>query len=91
MLGTWWALPFPISRSLFYGRIRVKGLHSSSIPILPHSLQVIIPRSPIQAKGLLLASVRDPNPVIFMEPKILYRSAGISYCLKLLQHITDIS
>jgi len=35
----------------------------------------VIPRSPIQAKGLLLASIRDPNPVIFMEPKILYRSS----------------
>lgn len=39
-------------------------------------LKIVIPRSPIQAKGLLLASIRDPNPVIFMEPKILYRSAG---------------
>jgi len=38
-------------------------------------LKIIIPRSPIQAKGLLLASIRDPNPCIFMEPKILYRSA----------------
>ncbi|KAI9096968.1 thiamine diphosphate-binding protein [Phlyctochytrium arcticum] len=38
-------------------------------------LKVVIPRSPIQAKGLLLAAVRDPNPVIFMEPKILYRAA----------------
>jgi len=38
-------------------------------------LKIIIPRSPLQAKGLLLASIRDPNPVIFMEPKILYRSA----------------
>ncbi|TFY70259.1 hypothetical protein EVG20_g2739 [Dentipellis fragilis] len=38
-------------------------------------LKVVIPRSPIQAKGLLLSSIRDPNPVIFMEPKILYRSA----------------
>jgi len=38
-------------------------------------LKVIIPRSPIQAKGLLLASIRDTNPCIFMEPKILYRSA----------------
>ena len=36
--------------------------------------QVVVPRGPIQAKGLLLASVRDKNPVIFMEPKILYRS-----------------
>jgi 2-oxoisovalerate dehydrogenase E1 component beta subunit len=39
-------------------------------------LKVVIPRSPTQAKGLLLGSIRDPNPVIFMEPKILYRSAG---------------
>ncbi|KAH9901447.1 pyruvate dehydrogenase [Cubamyces lactineus] len=38
-------------------------------------LKIVIPRSPIQAKGLLLASIRDPNPVIFMEPKVLYRSS----------------
>ncbi|KDN51840.1 hypothetical protein RSAG8_00389, partial [Rhizoctonia solani AG-8 WAC10335] len=38
-------------------------------------LKVVIPRSPIQAKGLLLSAVRDPNPVIFLEPKILYRSS----------------
>ena len=37
--------------------------------------QLVVPRSPVQAKGLLLASIRDPNPVIFLEPKILYRSA----------------
>lgn len=40
-----------------------------------HGLKVVIPRSPIQAKGLLLAAIRDPNPVIFLEPKTLYRSA----------------
>ncbi|CAE6436563.1 unnamed protein product [Rhizoctonia solani] len=38
-------------------------------------LKVVIPRSPVQAKGLLLAAIRDPNPVIFLEPKILYRSS----------------
>ncbi|OJA16034.1 hypothetical protein AZE42_04294 [Rhizopogon vesiculosus] len=38
-------------------------------------LKIVIPRSPIQCKGLLLSAIRDPNPVIFMEPKILYRSA----------------
>lgn len=38
-------------------------------------LQVVIPRSPIQAKGLLLASIRDNNPTVFFEPKILYRSS----------------
>ena len=36
--------------------------------------QIVIPRSPIQAKGLLLASIREQCPTIFLEPKILYRS-----------------
>jgi hypothetical protein len=34
-----------------------------------------VPRSPAQAKGLLLACVRDPDPCIFFEPKALYRSS----------------
>ncbi|KAK3699841.1 hypothetical protein LTR37_016256 [Vermiconidia calcicola] len=36
---------------------------------------VVEPRSPLQAKGLLLAALESPDPVIFMEPKILYRAA----------------
>jgi 2-oxoisovalerate dehydrogenase E1 component beta subunit len=39
-------------------------------------LQVVVPRGAAQAKGLLLASIRDDNPVIFLEPKILYRAAS---------------
>ncbi|KAI0647422.1 pyruvate dehydrogenase [Trametes meyenii] len=42
-----------------------------------HGIKIVIPRSPIQAKGLLLSSIRDHNPVIFMEPKVLYRSSGM--------------
>lgn len=38
-------------------------------------LRVIMPRSPAQAKGLLLAAIRSNDPCIFMEPKILYRAA----------------
>lgn len=38
-------------------------------------LKIVIPASPKEAKGLLLASIRDPNPVIFLEPKVLYRTA----------------
>lgn len=38
-------------------------------------LRVIIPRGPIQAKGLLIAAARGPDPVVFMEPKLLYRAA----------------
>ncbi|KAJ3281926.1 hypothetical protein HDU76_008812, partial [Blyttiomyces sp. JEL0837] len=55
------------------------GLYHSQSPeaYFAHTpgVKVVVPRSPIQAKGLLLASVRDKNPVIFMEPKILYRAA----------------
>ena len=35
----------------------------------------MVPRSPAQAKGLLLAAIMCPDPVVFMEPKILYRAA----------------
>ncbi|KAL4780688.1 thiamine diphosphate-binding protein [Aspergillus varians] len=39
-------------------------------------IQVVIPRSPSQAKGLLLSSIFESrNPVVFMEPKVLYRAA----------------
>ncbi len=38
-------------------------------------LKVVMPRSPRQAKGLLLACIRDPNPCIFFEPKALYRAS----------------
>ncbi|OAQ98832.1 hypothetical protein LLEC1_05742 [Akanthomyces lecanii] len=38
-------------------------------------IRVIMPRSPIQAKGLLLSAIRSNDPCIFMEPKILYRAA----------------
>jgi 2-oxoisovalerate dehydrogenase E1 component beta subunit len=34
-----------------------------------------MPRGPIEAKGLLRASILDKNPVLFLEPKSLYRSA----------------
>ncbi|QSX35592.1 alpha-ketoacid dehydrogenase subunit beta [Shewanella sedimentimangrovi] len=38
-------------------------------------LKVVVPRNAYQAKGLLLASIRDPNPVVFFEPKRLYRAS----------------
>ena len=36
---------------------------------------MVIPRGPSQAKGLLLSSIEDENPVFFFEPKALYRAA----------------
>ncbi|MDE1854645.1 MAG: alpha-ketoacid dehydrogenase subunit beta, partial [Thaumarchaeota archaeon] len=38
-------------------------------------IKVVIPSTPYDAKGLLLASIESPDPVIFFEPKLLYRSA----------------
>ena len=38
-------------------------------------LKVVIPRSPIQAKGLLMSCIRANDPCIFFEPKALYRIA----------------
>jgi 2-oxoisovalerate dehydrogenase E1 component beta subunit len=45
-------------------------------------IKVVIPRSAIQAKGLLLSCIKDDNPCIFFEPKILYRSAKEDVPLK---------
>jgi len=62
-----------------YGAVGHGGLYHSQSPegYFAHTpgLKIVIPRSPSQAKGLLLSSIRDPNPVIFFEPKALYRMA----------------
>jgi 2-oxoisovalerate dehydrogenase E1 component len=39
-----------------------------------HRLKVVYPAFPYDAKGLLNASINDPNPVLFFEHKQLYRS-----------------
>lgn len=39
-------------------------------------IKVVMPSTPYDAKGLLLASIEDPNPVFFVEHKLLYRAKG---------------
>lgn len=55
------------------------GLYHSQSPeaYFAHTpgLKVAVPRNPYQAKGLLLAAIRDPDPVLFLEPKRLYRAS----------------
>ena len=53
--------------------------HSQSLEAwLVHvpGLKVVMPSTPYDAKGLLLASIRDDNPVIFVEHKLLYKTKG---------------
>lgn len=60
------------------GGIHAPEHHSESTEtLLIHipGLRVVIPSSPARAYGLLLASIRDPDPVIFLEPTRIYRLA----------------
>lgn len=53
--------------------------HSQSLEtILMHipGIKVVAPSTPYDAKGLLLSSIRDPNPVCFLEHKLLYKTKG---------------
>jgi pyruvate dehydrogenase E1 component beta subunit len=59
------------------GGIHAPELHSDSPEaIYAHQpgMKVVMPASPYDAKGLLLSAIRDPDPVIFFEPKRIYRA-----------------
>lgn len=59
------------------GGIHAPEMHSDSPEaIYSHhpGIKVVMPSTPIDAKGLLLSAIRDPDPVVFFEPKRLYRS-----------------
>lgn len=65
-----------VYRAPFGGGIRAPEHHSESTEALfaqIPGLQVVIPSSPRRAYGLLLAAIRNPDPVIFLEPNRLYR------------------
>ncbi len=59
------------------GGIHAPELHSDSPEsIYTHTpgLKIVMPSSPYDAKGMLISAIRDPNPVIFFEPKRIYRA-----------------
>ncbi len=65
-----------VLRAPFGGGIHAPEHHSESTEaIFAHmpGIRVVIPSSPTRAYGLLLAAIRDPDPVIFLEPKRIYR------------------
>jgi pyruvate dehydrogenase E1 component beta subunit len=67
-----------VVRSPAGGGIRAIEHHSESPEAMfAHipGLRVVIPSSPARAYGLLLAAIRDPDPVVFLEPTRLYRAA----------------
>ncbi len=65
-----------VLRAPFGGGIHAPEHHSESTEALfAHipGLRVVIPSSPARAYGLLLGAIRDPDPVVFLEPKRIYR------------------
>ena len=74
--GGQYTVPMVI-RTPYGGGIRGGLYHSQSgEAYFSHTpgLKVVVPSSPYDAKGLLISSIEDPDPVIFLEPKALYRA-----------------
>jgi pyruvate dehydrogenase E1 component beta subunit len=66
-----------VIRAPYGGGVRALEHHSEAVAtfyIHIPGLKVVIPSSPYDAKGLLISSIRDPDPVFFFEPKKLYRA-----------------
>ncbi len=66
-----------VVRAPYGGGIHAPELHSESTEaffVHTPGLKVVVPSTPAEAKGLLLSSLRDPDPVIFLEPSKIYRA-----------------
>jgi pyruvate/2-oxoglutarate/acetoin dehydrogenase E1 component len=72
------AMEFPITVRIPYGGgIRAPELHDDSPEtyyVHTPGVKVAIPSTPADAKGLLAAAIRDPDPVVVLEPKLHYRT-----------------
>jgi pyruvate dehydrogenase E1 component beta subunit len=66
-----------VVRAPYGGGIRAPEHHSESKEaffVHEPGLKVVVPSTPYDTKGLLSAAVRDPDPVVFLEPKLIYRA-----------------
>jgi pyruvate/2-oxoglutarate/acetoin dehydrogenase E1 component len=71
-------MSFPITVRMPYGGgVRAPELHDDSPEtyyVHTPGIKVAIPSTPADAKGLLAAAIRDPDPVVLLEPKLVYRT-----------------
>jgi pyruvate dehydrogenase E1 component beta subunit len=71
-------MEFPlVIRMPYGGGVRAPELHDDSPEtyyVHTPGVKVAIPSTPADAKGLLSAAIRDPDPVVVLEPKLIYRS-----------------
>jgi pyruvate/2-oxoglutarate/acetoin dehydrogenase E1 component len=68
-----------VVRTMYGAGLRAAAQHSQALyPIFTHipGLKVVVPSSPYEAKGLLIQSIRDDDPVIFCEHKAMYDTIG---------------
>lgn len=75
--GAEWTCPMVV-RMPVGGGIKGGHYHSQtpeSLFVHTAGLKVVCPSNPVDAKGLIVSAVRDPDPVIFLEPKRVYRAA----------------
>ena len=66
-----------VVRAPYGGGIRAPEHHSESKEaffVHEPGLKVVVPSTPYDTKGLLAAAIRDPDPVVFLEPKLIYRA-----------------
>jgi pyruvate/2-oxoglutarate/acetoin dehydrogenase E1 component len=78
MSGGKWKVPMVIRTTLGATR-RSAAQHSQSLhALVSHipGLKVVLPSTPYDAKGLLKTAIRDPNPVVFFEDKMMYKLKG---------------
>ena len=77
MFGGQWSVPLVVRTTAGWGQL--SATHSQTLEVFfAHvpGLKVIFPSTPYDAKGLLIAAIRDPDPVVFIEHTAIYNVKG---------------